>query len=92
MGMVIAILFVVIWVAIFVRNARHAKKMKLNFEYNSQQTQYNPATGLPMIGAFDSMGNTMGSSSYSSSSSSSDSFHNSTSFSSSYDPFTNRFS
>ncbi len=55
-------------------------------------TTINPATGLPMIGAFDSQGNIRGTST----SNSNHDWHNDysrshSSFSSSYDPFSNRF-
>jgi len=32
-----------------------------HFDGDTNQTQYNPATGLPMIGSLDSMGNSIGS-------------------------------
>ena len=45
------ILIVVVFLAIIIANAKNAKNNKQNFETESNQTQYNPATGLPMIGA-----------------------------------------
>jgi len=59
---------------------------------NNNETTINPNTGLPMIGNLDSMGNSFGSSAsdtdyhrYN------DYQHQSSSYTSSYDPFTNRY-
>lgn len=60
--------------------------------YNSRlnETTYNPATGLPMIGAHDSNGNMYGSSA-SDRNTWDDYSSRNCSYSSSYDPFTNRY-
>jgi hypothetical protein len=59
---VLFILMIIVFFAIIISNGRNAKNNNVNFEIKSSQTQYNPATGLPMIGALDSMGNSIGSS------------------------------
>ncbi|MBJ16567.1 MAG: hypothetical protein CMF38_08085 [Legionellaceae bacterium] len=86
------ILIVVLFLAIIITNAKNAKNNKKNFEIESNQTQYNPATGLPMIGALDSMGNSIGTSAYDRDNYWSNDYHrNSTYNSNSYDPFNNRY-
>lgn len=86
------ILIVVLFLAIIITNAKNAKKNKQNFEIESNQTQYNPATGLPMIGALDSMGNSIGTSASDRDNYWNNDYHrNSTYNSSSYDPFNNRY-
>ncbi|HDV5786129.1 TPA: hypothetical protein RJD83_003115 [Legionella pneumophila] len=85
------ILMVVVFLAIIITNARNAKNNKQNFEIRSSQTQYNPATGLPMIGALDSMGNSIGTSASDRDNYWHNDYHrHSTYNSSSYDPF-NRY-
>lgn len=82
------------------QNIRHAIRngtiyvdpRKMDTDNQSNETQHNPATGLPMIGALDTLGNSMGSSA----SDSQNHFHNDyhisgSRYSSSYDPFTNRY-
>lgn len=86
------ILIVVLFLAIIITNAKNAKNNKQNFEIESNQTQYNPATGLPMIGALDSMGNSIGTSTSDRDNYWNNDYHrNSTYNSSSYDPFNNRY-
>ncbi|CDZ79419.1 hypothetical protein BN59_03737 [Legionella massiliensis] len=90
--MIIAILFIICFIAIFIFNARCAKNARIIFENESNQTQYNPATGLPMIGALDSMGNSMGSSASDRNDYWNSDYHRLSTFnSSSYDPFSNRY-
>ncbi|HAU1387080.1 TPA: hypothetical protein KKX58_001668 [Legionella pneumophila] len=92
----ILLLFLGCFVAILLFNGSDAckneKSKSLNSENQSNETRYNPATGLPMIGALDSMGNSIGSSA----SNRNNDWHNdysrrSSSYSSSYDPFNNRY-
>ncbi|HBD7196761.1 TPA: hypothetical protein KKX01_002724 [Legionella pneumophila] len=72
--------------------AEYAKRHSFCSYSKSNNTEINPATGLPMIGALDSMGNSLGSSA-----SDRDNYWNndylrhSTYNSSSYDPFINRY-
>lgn len=88
---ILPIIMVIVFLAIIITNSRNAKSNKLNFETTSNQTQYNPATGLPMIGALDSMGNSIGSSTSDRNHWNDDYHRHSTYNSSSYDPFNNRF-
>ena len=86
------ILIVVLFLAIIITNAKNAKNNKQNFEIESNQTQYNPATGLPMIGALDSLGNSIGTSASDRDNYWNNDYHrHSTYNSSSYDPFNNRY-
>lgn len=65
---------------------------KYNHQNNRNETKINPSTGLPIIGNLDSMGNSFGSSA-------SDRHHNwnndyhrhSSTYTSNYDSFTNRY-
>lgn len=86
------ILIVVVFLAIIITNARNAKNNKQNFEIESNQTQYNPSTGLPMIGALDSMGNSIGTSASDRDNYWNNDYHRQhSSYTSSYDSFTNRY-
>lgn len=59
---------------------------------NKNETKINPATGLPMIGSLDSMGNSIGSSASDRNNNWHDDYHRrNPSYTSSYDPFTNRY-
>ncbi|HAT3877934.1 TPA: hypothetical protein I8669_002768 [Legionella pneumophila] len=86
----IVVMIIVFFAAIIITNARNANNI-INFEINSNETQYNPATGLPMIGALDSMGNSIGTSSSDRDNYWNNDYHHSTYNSSSYDPFSNRY-
>lgn len=86
------ILIVVLFLAIIITNARNAKNNKQNFEIESNKTQYNPATGLPMIGALDSMGNSIGTSASDRDNYWNNDYHRHSIYnSSSYDPFNNHY-
>lgn len=74
----------------------YAKRQRAVHSYSkSNETIINPATGLPMLGCLDVNGNSFGSNN------SSDHYrrnqddyyrsHSSTNYTSSYDPFTNRY-
>lgn len=86
------LLFLGLCVAIFLFNGsdlcKNEKSKVLNCENQSNETRYNPATGLPMVGAMDSMGNSVGSSA---TDRHNDYSRRSSSYSSSYDPFNNRY-
>lgn len=59
---------------------------------NNNETKINPSNGLPMIGSLDSMGNSFGSSAADRNNSYHDDYHRqNSSYTSSYDPFTNRY-
>lgn len=87
---VLLILFVVFVYAAFFIESADEQNNENNFDLSQNATEYNPATGLPMIGALDSMGNSIGSSAFDHNSWNSD-YHHSTYNSSSYDPFSNRY-
>lgn len=84
-------LMVIVFLAIIITNGRSAKNNKHNYEFEANQTQYNPATGLPMIGALDSLGNSIGISASDRDNYWNDYHRHSTYNSSSYDPFSNRY-
>lgn len=74
----------------------YAKRQREIHSYSkSNETIINPATGLPMIGCLDVNGNSFGSNSsydhYRRSNEDSYRSPSSTNYSSSYDPFTNRY-
>lgn len=86
------ILMVIMFLAIIITNSKNAKNNRLNFENESNQTQYNHATGLPMIGALDSMGNSIGSSASDRNNYWNDNYHHHSTYNNSnYDPFNNRY-
>lgn len=72
--------------------AKYAKQHSFCSYSKSNNTEINPATGLPMIGALDSMGNSFGSSASDRDNYWNNDYHHySTYNSSSYDPFNNRY-
>ncbi|WP_272946893.1 hypothetical protein [Legionella erythra] len=72
--------------------AKYAKQNSFRSCSKSNNTEINPATGLPMIGALDSMGNSFGSSASDRDNYWNNDYHRySTYNSSSYDPFNNRY-
>ena len=70
-----------------------AKRHSLTSYSKSNDTTINPASGLPMIGCLDVNGNSFGSNSSSDSyyRNQNSSSYSSTNYTSSYDPFTNRY-
>ena len=63
-----------------------------NNRKNNNRIKINPSTGLPMIGSLDSLGNSFGSSASDRSSNvHTDYHHQSSTYTSSYDPFSNRY-
>ena len=88
---VLILVFAVLAYATFFIESADEQNNETNFDLSQNKTEYNPATGLPMIGALDSMGNSMGSSAFDHNSWSSDYHSHSTYNSSSYDPFSNRY-
>lgn len=85
------IVFAIFAYAAFFIESSDEQNNENNFDLSQNKTEYNPATGLPMIGALDSMGNSMGSSAFDHNPWNSDSHRHSTYNSSSYDPFSNRY-
>ena len=88
---VLLIVFAVFAYAAFFIESADEQNNENNFDLSQNTTEYNPATGLPMIGALDSMGNSMGSSAFDHNSWNSDYHRHSMYSSSSYDPFSNRY-
>lgn len=90
-----ALFLVVVFVALFLVIATllpGGRPTKLNDDIKSNQTRYNPATGLPMIGALDTLGNSIGSSASDRDNYLNNEYHrHSTYNNSSYDPFNNRY-
>ncbi|WP_298624823.1 hypothetical protein [uncultured Legionella sp.] len=87
---VLILVFVVLAYVTFFTEYADEQNNETNFDLSQNKTEYNPATGLPMIGALDSMGNSIGSSAFDHNSWNSD-YHYSTYNSSSYDSFSNRY-
>ncbi|MCE3045399.1 hypothetical protein [Legionella sp. 16cNR16C] len=89
------IFFFFCFVGITYLNYKDHKAGRLHREMGTnqmEQTEYNPATGLPMIGALDSMGNSIGSSASDRDNYWNNDYHRHSTFeSSSYDPFSNRY-
>ncbi|HIF0232773.1 TPA: hypothetical protein ACXYK5_002700 [Legionella pneumophila] len=88
---VLILVFAVLAYATFFTESADEQNDENNFDLSQNKTEYNPATGLPMIGALDSMGNSLGSSASDSNSCNSDHYRSSTFTSSGYEPFSNRF-
>lgn len=88
---VLTLVFAVLAYVTFFTESADEQNNENNFDLSQNKTEYNPAIGLPMIGALDSMGNSMGSSAFDHNSWNSDYHHHSTYNSSSFDPFTNRY-
>lgn len=88
---VLFLVFAVLAYVTFFTEAADEQTNENNFDLSQNTTEYNPATGLPMIGALDSMGNSMGSSAFDHYSWNSDCHRHSMYNSSSYDPFSNRY-
>ena len=88
---VFLIFFAIFAYAAFFIESTDEQNNENNFDLSQNTTEYNPATGLPMIGALDSMGNSIGSSAFDHNSWNSDYYRNSTYNSNSYDPFSNRY-
>lgn len=63
-----------------------------NHKNNNNETKINPATGLPMIGNLDSLGNSFGSSASDRQNNLGNDYHRqSSTYNSSYDPFNNLY-
>ncbi|HIF0232307.1 TPA: hypothetical protein ACXYK5_002225 [Legionella pneumophila] len=88
---VLFLVFAVLVYVTFFTEAADEQNNGNNFDLSQNKTEYNPATGLPMIGALDSIGNSMGSSAFDHNHWNSDYHRHSTYNSSSYDPFSNRY-